>query len=225
MVVERQEGWQRNRHITHHVVAHCDKEIEEPVVTKSKHRRSLVPLDSSRVKYPKLVQVSAIPKGTNDLQSSALFHFILHAATSLESIATPDDQGQVVGPQPLLALFRVRVGIPGAREHGAALHSALQPLLLQCQLLQFRESVLFGGTVEHRILEQVLAEPGMKDDRFTGVGIGSRVLQFPGVSPFVVQQTWVVVAFVEVFQDGAEDFGQFVGQGKSFGMRSVQQWL
>ena len=116
-----------------------------------------------------------------------------------------------MGPQPLLALFRVRVGVSGTREHGTALHSTLQPLFLQCQFLQLREPVLFGGTVEYRILEQVLAKAGMKDDRFTGVCIGSSVLQFPGISAFVVQQTWVVVALVEVFQDGGEDFGQFVG--------------
>ena len=130
-----------------------------------------------------------------------------------------------MGPQPLLALFCVGVGISGTREHGAALHSTLQPLLLQCQLLQLGEPILFGGTVEHRILEQVLAKGRMKDDGFTGVCIGSRVLQLPGVSTFVVQQTWVVVTFVEVFQHRGEDFGQFVGQGESFGMGSVQEWL
>ena len=47
-------------------------------------------------------------------------------------------------------------------------------------------------------------------------GVG--VFELPGVFAFVVQEFGVVVAFVEVFEDGGEDFGDFFGEGDAFGV-------
>ena len=44
-----------------------------------------------------------------------------------------------------------------------------------------------------------------------------RCFELPRVSPLVVQQARVVVAFVEVFEDGGEDLGELFGQVDSFG--------
>ena len=43
------------------------------------------------------------------------------------------------------------------------------------------------------------------------------VFELPGVFTLVVEETGVVVAFVEVFENGGEDFGEFFGEGDSFG--------
>ena len=44
-----------------------------------------------------------------------------------------------------------------------------------------------------------------------------RRFKLPRVSAFVVEQAGVVVAFVEVFEHGGEDFGEFFGEVDSFG--------
>lgn len=44
-----------------------------------------------------------------------------------------------------------------------------------------------------------------------------RILEFPRVAAFVVQQARVVVALVEVLEDGGEDLGEFFGEVDAFG--------
>lgn len=39
------------------------------------------------------------------------------------------------------------------------------------------------------------------------------VLELPRVALLVVEQTWVVVTLVEIFEDGGEHLGFFVGNG------------
>ena len=43
------------------------------------------------------------------------------------------------------------------------------------------------------------------------------VFKLPCVFALVVQETGVVVAFVEVFENGGEDLGDLFGEGDSFG--------
>lgn len=43
------------------------------------------------------------------------------------------------------------------------------------------------------------------------------ILELPGVATFVVEQTRVVIAFVEVFEDRGEYLGEFFGQVDTFG--------
>jgi len=40
--------------------------------------------------------------------------------------------------------------------------------------------------------------------------------QLPRVSSLIMYESWIIVAFVEVFEDRGEDFGFFVGEGDSF---------
>ena len=47
---------------------------------------------------------------------------------------------------------------------------------------------------------------------------GGGVFEFPGVFALVVEEFGVVVAFVEVFEDGGEDFGYFFREGDAFGV-------
>ena len=44
-----------------------------------------------------------------------------------------------------------------------------------------------------------------------------RRFKLPRISAFVVQKARIVVAFVEVLEDGGEDFGQFFWEIDSFG--------
>jgi hypothetical protein len=37
-------------------------------------------------------------------------------------------------------------------------------------------------------------------------------LQLPGVSPLIVYESWVIIAFVEIFEHRGEDLGFFVGK-------------
>ena len=43
------------------------------------------------------------------------------------------------------------------------------------------------------------------------------VFKLPCILTLVVEETRVVVAFVEVFEDGGEDLGDLFGEGDSFG--------
>ena len=57
----------------------------------------------------------------------------------------------------------------------------------------------------------------MIDSRFGATAAVGSLFQLPGISPLVVLETRVVVAFVEVLEDGGEDLGEFFGQVDSFG--------
>lgn len=52
---------------------------------------------------------------------------------------------------------------------------------------------------------------------------GAVVLQLPSVLLPVVYQSGSVVAFVEVFEDGGEDLGLFVGQGNPLTGRGLSE--
>ena len=54
------------------------------------------------------------------------------------------------------------------------------------------------------------------DGGFGAIAVGS-VFEFPRVSTFVEEQAGVIVAFVEVFEDGGEYFGDLFGQIDSLG--------
>ena len=114
-----------------------------------------------------------------------------------------------MSPQPLLSLLGILIRISRTRKHGATLHSTLQALFLQRQLLQLGESVSLGCTIQDRVLEQGLAETWMEDDGLADIGVAGRIFQFPSIAAFVVEETRIVVAFVEIFEDGGEDLGKF----------------
>ena len=88
-------------------------------------------------------------------------------------------------------------------------------MLAQSQSLELVQAVPFGGAVDQRVLQQHLSASRVVDRRFRSVL--RRRFQLPRVSAFVVEKAGVVVAFVEVFEDGGEDFGEFFRQVDSFG--------
>ena len=52
----------------------------------------------------------------------------------------------------------------------------------------------------------------MEDDGLADIGVAGRVFQFPSIAAFVVEETRIVVAFVEIFEDGGKDLGKFFGE-------------
>jgi hypothetical protein len=44
-------------------------------------------------------------------------------------------------------------------------------------------------------------------------------LDLPRISPLVVDQPRIIIAFVEVFENGGKDFGLFVWEGDAFARR------
>jgi hypothetical protein len=59
-------------------------------------------------------------------------------------------------------------------------------------------------------------------DRRVGGSFGtvcSTILKFPGILSLVMEQAWVVVTLVEVFQDRGQDLWLLFGQVDAFGIR------
>jgi hypothetical protein len=88
----------------------------------------------------------------------------------------------------------------------------LKTLFPKSKALQLFQAKLLSGAVNGRVFEQDTANPGMKDCRLhrsttTKIMMVLSVFEFPRVATLVVQQAWVVVSLVQVFEDGGKDFG------------------
>lgn len=89
-------------------------------------------------------------------------------------------------------------------------------MFAKCEPFELVQAVAFSSAIDHRILEQQLSGTGMVHSRLRAT-IASNVFQLPSIPPLVVQQARVVVAFVEVFEDGGKDLGDFFGEVDSLG--------
>ena len=87
-------------------------------------------------------------------------------------------------------------------------------MLAERQPLELVQPVPFRGAVDQRVLEQRLPARGVVDGGFRVVLRGH--FKLPCVPALAVQEARVVVAFIEVFEDGGEDFGGFFGEVDSF---------
>ena len=96
-----------------HVVAHGYEEVEEHLATKF----HLI------LQSPEIVSVRFSSQGIDNIPAP------------LESVSASNDQGQVMGSQFGIILWRVVVGIASARQDRRALNTALQALLSKSQLL------------------------------------------------------------------------------------------
>ena len=114
-----------------------------------------------------------------------------------------------------VAFRRVGVGVPRAGQDGAALDAGLEALLAQRQPFELVQAVAFGRAVHQGVLEQRLAATHVVDRRLP-VAL-RRLFKLPRVAPLVVEEARVVVAFVEVFEDGGEDLGELFGEVDPFG--------
>ena len=79
-----------------------------------------------------------------------------------------------------------------------------------------RHGILYDGIFQQRSTNSVMVDGRV--GRSFGT-VCSAVLKFPGVLPLVVEQSWVVVTLVEVFQDRREDLWLFFRQVDAFGIR------
>ena len=197
---------EREGRVTYDMIGHRDEQVEEPV---SEVTQILVFLK----KTPFNASIENRKK-KNSQQTTGL-HLHLHGPAPLERGPAADDQSEVMGPQLRVALGRIRIRIPRTRQDGAALNARLQTLLAQRQPLELVQAVPFRGAVDQRVLEQHLAARRVVDGRLRV--LLRRHFELPRVSPLVVQEAGVVVAFVEVFEDGGEDFRELFGQVDPFG--------
>ena len=184
------------------MIAHSNEQIKKPVP----------PINTST-----LNQALAL-----NSQSPPSLHLPLHRSTPLKRPPAPYNQRQIMRPKFRIAIRRVRVRVPRAGQDRRALDPRLQALFPEGEPFELGEGVFFRRAVEEGVLQQGLERGGVEDCALDCPTTGSTVFVFsafelPGVAAFVVQQPRVVVAFVEVFEDGGEDFGEVVGQVDAFG--------
>jgi hypothetical protein len=151
--------------------------------------------------------------------SAAVEHLELHGAAALERAPAADDEGEIVGAQLGVGVGSIGVGVTGRGEDGAGLDTGLcfdeleevmtkmtespltKPLLAQSDALQVLESILLSSAVDGGILEQLALDTVVVDDGL-GAAVLTRLLQLPGILLLVVDQARIVVALVEILEDG-----------------------
>ena len=129
----------------------------------------------------------------------------------------PDNQRQIMGSQLRVRLRRIRITIPSTRDNRAHGDPTHQALLLQCQLAETRQLIPQCRAIDQAILQNITPQQGrsMIKRRLNLLSILA-LLQLVGVLPLVEDEAWVVVPFVKVLEDRAEDLGGLVGKGYAF---------
>jgi hypothetical protein len=141
---------------------------------------------------------------------TAIFHFALHGAAALERLAGADDESKVVRTELRVVVGRVCVGVTGRGQDGGALDARLQSLLPESQLLQLVQTVLLGLAVDDGVLQD--GSGGGVNDGLTSAVVVAAVLEGPVVALLAELETGVVVALVQVLENGRENLGLLVGQ-------------
>lgn len=174
-------------------------------------------------------------------------HLRLHGARPLEGVAAADDQSEIVGAQVSVTLRCVSVRKLRTGEDSGDGDAGLQTLFPECDSFELRELVALGGAVDGRILQDADALAGvwicgvrLEGTRAHGCGTSHRrrrvrhpdgavgiawagviILECPGVAAAIELEFGEVVAFVEVFEDGGEDLGNFVDEVELSGVGVV----
>lgn len=125
-------------------------------------------------------------------QPPPALHLHLHRPAPLKRRPAPDDQRQIMRPELRIAVRRVRIRVPRARQDRRTLDPRLQALFAQREPLQLVEAVLFCRAVEQCIFEQGLARQRMIyrafDDAAPAIVVGGfGALELPHVPTLVVQ--------------------------------------
>lgn len=149
-------------------------------------------------------------------QAPTPLHLRLHGPAPLERRPRPNNQRQIMRPQLTITLRRVRIRIPRTAQYRPTTNPHLQALLPQRQPLQLLQPIPIRRTIHQRILQQILLG-ALVPDGARGRPRGD-VFELPAVLTLVVQEFGVVVAFVEEFEDGGEDFRDFFREGDAFGL-------
>jgi hypothetical protein len=143
-------------------------------------------------------------------QFPTILYLILHRTATLKRVSRADDKCKIVRSQFRVTVRRIRISKARRRQNSRALDPRLQALFPECQLLQLLQSVLLSLAVDHCVLED-RTDVGV-DDGFGGAVGAAAVFEIPALTLGVVFEARVVVAFVEVLEDGGKDFGVFVGE-------------
>ncbi len=114
--------------------------------------------------------------------------------------------------EPRVRVRRVIVRKASRCHNDIDLDSRLEALLPKRQALQFVQSELLGCAVDGGVFEQNSAHTVVIDSRLDRSAATEflrvlRIFELPRVATLVVQQAWVVVTLVEVFEDAGEDLG------------------
>lgn len=149
-------------------------------------------------------------------QFTTFLHFHLHSTAPLESLATSDDQRQVMSAEPRLCVGSVFICISCRTQDNIDLDARLKALFPQSQFLQVFQAVLICRTIHYGVPKDIATGLLNEDCRFA-VSAATRfyvlrIFEIPCVTALVVQQAGVVIAFVQEFENAGEDFGFFVRQ-------------
>ncbi len=139
-------------------------------------------------------------------------HFHLHGSAPLESLATSDNQSKVMSAEPGVRVRRVIIRKASRCHNDIDLDSRLEALFPKRQALQLVQSKLLGCAVDSGVFEQDSAHTVMIDCRLDRSAATKflrvlRIFELPRVTTLVVQQAWVVITLVEVFEDAGKDLG------------------
>lgn len=150
--------------------------------------------------------VHVVDHGDEEVEEelAAGFHLVLHRAAALEGVAGADDEREVVRAELGVAVRGIGVRIASRGQDGRALDAGLETLLAERQLLQLLEAVPLGLAVDDGVLED--GARGGLDGCLAGRRTVTAIFQAPCLALAVVFQSGVVVALVEVLEDGGEDF-------------------
>lgn len=145
-------------------------------------------------------------------QLAPILHLHLHGSTSLEGLAAANNESQVMGSKARIGVRRVVVRIPSRSQDHISGNSNLQALLAESNTLQVFQAVFLGCAVHDRVSEHNSAHSRVEYRRLARsiatiflVVVG--VLEVPRVPTSAMQQAWVIVTFIQEFQDTRQDLG------------------
>lgn len=160
--------------------------------------------------------IDMVAKGDKEVKeqlAASVEHLQLHRAAALERASAADDQRQVVCAKLRVGVGCIGVSISGRGKNGAGLDSRLQTLLPKSDTFEFIEPVLLSSTVDDGVLQYLTVDTVMVDGRFRcATGLIDELLNLPRVPLLIVDQSGVVVAFIEKLKDGGKYLGLFIGQ-------------
>ena len=133
-----------------------------------------------------------------------ILHLDLHSPASLKDISRANNHSQVMSAQLGIRIRRVFIRIPSRSQDHADWNCTLKALLTKGKAFEVFQSVLLRRTVDNSVSEEHIVGPVVKDGWLArSVAAGVARLR---VFEFVVDNTGVVIAFVQELEDARHDF-------------------
>ena len=106
----------------------------------------------------------------------------------------------------------VFVGKASRSQNHFDLDAGLKALFPKSKAFQLVQAEFLGSAVDSGVFEQVTTHTGMVDCRLDGSATTKvirilSILELPGVVTLVMQQAWIVVSLIKIFEDAGEDLG------------------